>query len=335
MPLPVPHSYPLLLWILSALCISAPACLANGDQQPTVILVVGAPGEPLYESDFAQTADLWLAACERTETDLHLIGRNENTHLPDVNQFRDLLASLPNQSQAPLWIVLIGHGTFDGRDARFNLRGPDFTATDLAAWLESWQRPIAIINGASASGPFLQALSGPDRIVVTATRSGYEQNYARFGLHFAQAIADPSADLDKDGQISILEAFLVASRRVAEFYETDGRLASEHALIDDNGDGRGTPADWFEGLRVARQAAEGALPDGFRARQWHLVPSPEERLIPPEIRQRRDQLELDIAQLRESKPVMEEADYYRQLETFLLELANLYESLDLLPPPES
>lgn len=326
--------HPLLLWILSTLCICAPAILANGDHQATVILVVGASGEPVYESDFSQTADLWQAACLQAEADLHLIGRHENNDLDDVNQFRDLLASLPHQSQAPLWIVLIGHGTFDGRDARFNLRGPDFTATELATWLESWDRPIALINGASASGPFLQALSGPDRVVVTATRSGYEQNYARFGLHFAQAIADPSADLDKDGQISILEAFLVAARRVAEFYETDGRLASEHGLIDDNGDGRGTPADWFEGLRVARHAAEGILPDGFRARQWHLVPSPEERSIPPKIRQQRDQLELDIAHLRESKAVMNEADYYRQLETFLLELAHLYESLDLLPALE-
>jgi hypothetical protein len=321
-----------MFFFLGMLLLSPHAALANGDNQPIVLLVVGAPGEPVYGADFTKTAGLWQDACRQTDTQLHVIGQDESGNLPDLELFRELLASLPQQSHAPLWIVLIGHGTFDGRDARFNLRGPDFTAAELATWLEPFQRPIAVINGASASGPFLQHLSGSDRVIVTATRSGYEQNYARFGLHLAQAIADPAADLDKDGQVSILEAFLVAARRVSEFYETEGRLATEHPLIDDNGDGRGTPADWFQGLRVTRQAADGALPDGFRARQWHLVPNEEEQQIPPEIRQRRDQLELDIAQLRELKSSMDDSIYYRQLELFLLELARLYEALDLLPP---
>jgi hypothetical protein len=322
-----------LLGLLGALLAGVPAAWANGDDQPTVVVVVGAPGEPAYARDFDQSADLWQAAAQEADAALYLIGRDEPANVPDLDRIRALIDSLPRQTHAPLWIVLIGHGTFDGRDARFNLRGPDFTAEDLAAWLKPFQRPIALINGASASGPFLQPLSGPDRVIVTATRSGYEQNYARFGLYFAQAIADPAADLDKDGQVSILEAFLVAARRVAEFYETEGRLATEHALLDDNGDGRGTPADWFEGLRVTRQAADGALPDGFRARQWHLIPSEEERLIPPELRQVRDRIELDIAQLRELKAAMDIEVYYRQLESFLVELALLYESLDLLPPP--
>jgi hypothetical protein len=320
---------------LTALLVGIPTLLATSDDQPTVVLILGAPGEPAFGSDFARTADLWQTASHAANANLHLIGRGQPHDPSDLDQFQNLLASLPHQTQAPLWIVLIGHGTFDGRDARFNLRGPDFTAEDLEAWLHPFQRPIAIINGASASGPFLQPLSGPDRVIVTATRSGYEQNYARFGLHFAQTLTDPTADLDKDGQISILESFLVAARRVSEFYEAQGRLATEHALLDDNADGRGTPADWFEGLRVNRQAADGALPDGFRARQWHLVPSEAERLIPPALRQLRNQLELDIAQLRERKPAMDDTLYYRQLEAILLELAHLYQSLGLLSqPPE-
>jgi hypothetical protein len=323
-----------LVWMscFLGMLLNPHAAFANDDSQPVVLLVVGAPGEPVYGADFAKTADLWQEASRQTDAQLHVIGQDEPGNAPDLDLFRDLLASLPQQNHAPLWIVLIGHGTFDGRDARFNLRGPDFTAAELATWLEPFQRPVAIINGASASGPFLQHLSGSDRVIVTATRSGYEQNYARFGLFFAEAIADPAADLDKDGQVSILEAFLVAARRVSEFYETEGRLATEHPLIEDNGDGRGTPADWFEGLRVTRQASDGSLPDGFRARQWHLVPNEEEQLIPPELRQRRDQLELEIAQLRELKSSMDDSIYYRQLELFLLELAHLYEALDLLPP---
>jgi hypothetical protein len=319
-----------LLGLLGLLLIAVPAGLAQHDDRPTLILVVGAPGEPAYGRDFVRAADQWQAACAHTDAEIHRIGSDTDAHdhHTDLSRLRDLLGSLPHRSPAPLWIVFIGHGTFDGRDARLNLRGPDVTAAQLAEWLEPFHRPIAVIQGASASGPFLQALSGPDRVVITATNSGYEQNYARFGLYFAEAIANPQADLDKDGQVSILEAFLVAARRVADFYETEGRLATEHALLDDNGDGRGTPADWFDGLRATRKSADGALPDGFRARQWHLVPNDQERLMPVELRQRRDQIELDLAQLRELKPSMDEDHYYQQLETFLLELARLYESLD-------
>jgi hypothetical protein len=330
-----------LLLVLLLLPALPSAALANGAHRPTVLLVVGAPGQDIYARDFSEAAGLWERACEQADAEFIVIGMddpdpdNPDSHRPDIERLRNNLAAIPTESDAPLWIVLVGHGTFDGRHARFNLRGPDFTAEELAAWLEPYQRPIAVIQGASASAPFLQALSGPNRVIVTATRSGYEQNYARFGLHFARAIASPDADLDKDGQVSILEAFLVASRTVGDFYETEGRLATEHALLDDNGDGRGTPADWFEGLRVTRKSADGALPDGFRARQWHLVPSDLERILPPDVRQRRDQLELDVAHLRELKPSMDEEIYYQQLELLLLQIARLYDSAGLIPSHSS
>ena len=104
--------------------------------------------------------------------------------------------------------MLIGHGTFDGREAKFNLRGPDVTDVELADWLLPFKRPVVVINCASASGPFINRLSGANRVVVTATKSGNEINFARFGQYIAEAIADPRADLDKDGQVSLLEAFL-------------------------------------------------------------------------------------------------------------------------------
>ena len=166
--------------------------------------------------------------------------------------------------------MLIGHGTFDGKEAKFNLRGPDLSATELAAWLKPFRRPVIVINCASSSSPFLNQLSAPERIIVTATRSGYEDNFARFGKFMAEAIADPAADLDKDGQTSLLEAFLMASRRVKEFYEADGRLVTEHALLDDNGDGLGTPADFFRGVRAVKKPVEGGSVDGVRANQ--IVP---------------------------------------------------------------
>ena len=220
--------------------------------------------------------------------------------------------------------MLIGHGTYDGREAKFNLRGPDVTDLELSEWLAPFKRPVVIINCASASGPFINRLSGNNRVVVTATKSGYEMNFARFGQYLAEAIADQRADLDKDGQVSLLEAFLTGSSRVDEYYRTHSQLATEHALLDDNGDRLGTPANWFRGVRATKRAKDGAQLDGIRAHQLHLIPSDRERGIPAEIRQRRDQLELSIAALRDQKGKLGEEEYYVRLEKLMVELARLY-----------
>jgi hypothetical protein len=221
--------------------------------------------------------------------------------------------------------VLIGHGTFDGKEAKLNLRGPDVSATELSEWLKPFQRPIAIIDTTSSSAPFLAKLAAPKRVIVSATRSGNEQNYARFGKYLAEALPDPKSDLDKDGQISLLESFLSASHRTMEFYKTEGRLATEHAIIDDNGDGLGTPADWFRGVIATKRARDGASPDGLRAHQFHLVRSAAELQLSPEMRARRDQLEVQLSALREKKAKMNEEKYYQELEKVLLEIAALYE----------
>jgi hypothetical protein len=239
-----------------------------------------------------------------------------------------LLDVLTNEVAKPageLWLVFIGHGTFDGRSAKFNLRGPDLSATDLAAALKPCRRPLVVIQCASASGPFLKALSGLRRVIITATRSGYEVNAARFGGYLARAIADPAADLDKDGQTSLLEAYLAASRQVEQFYKEQGRLTTEHALLDDNGDGFGTPAEWFHGTRAVKSAADGKSVDGVRAEQMFLVPGAVERQFQPEVRARRDALEQKLSALRSRKEKMNEDEYYRQLEDILLEMARIYE----------
>jgi len=233
----------------------------------------------------------------------------------------------------PLWIVLIGHGTFDGREAKFNLRGPDVSELDLAEWLAPLKRPVVVINCASASGPFLPRLSAENRVIITATRSGHELNFARFGQYIAETIADPRADLDKDGQVSLLEAYLTAGSRVGEYYRTHAQLATEHALLDDNGDKLGTPADWFRGIRATRRAKDGAALDGVRAHQIHLVPSDRERGIPTALRQRRDQLELAVAALRDKKDKLDADEYYDQLEKLMVELAQIYRDLPAAPEP--
>jgi hypothetical protein len=121
----------------------------------------------------------------------------------------------------------------------------------------------------------------------------------------------------------LLEAFLMASRRVAEFYKSEGRLASEHALLDDNGDGLGTPADWFRGIHAVKKSANNAPLDGMRAHQWHLVRSKEDQRLSPEQRKKRDELELQIGKLREQKTSLDENEYYQQLEALLTQLAEI------------
>lgn len=297
-------------------------------QKTTVIIVVGAGGTEEYKAQFNQCADIWQQACKKANLKTIVIGLDETGVLEDRTEIKQTLKNEPNQTEAALWLVLTGHGTFDGRTAKFNLRGPDLSAEDLAEWLEPFKRPVAIINTASSSAPFLNRLSGENRVLITATRSGYELNFTRFGKYFADAITAPQADLDKDGQTSLLEAFLTASNKTAQFYLDAGRLATEHAMLDDNGDGLGTPADWFRGIRPMKKARDDTSLDGYRAHQFYLVQSEAENKTDPHIRAERDRLELEVIKLRDTKEAFSEDEYYYRLEKLLLQIARIYEQID-------
>ena len=314
-----------LLLFLAVVVLSGRASVTNPPPLD-IVVVLGAPGLDEYEPVFKSAGDQWLKAAEKGNKNALLIGSASGT-----NQLATLTRTLKEQasgSTEPLWLVFIGHGTFDGTTAKFNLQGPDISAQELAALVTPLQRPLILVNTTSASAPFLNALSGENRVIVTATKSGWEENYARFGTLIAEAIDDPSADLDKDGQTSLLEAFLMASRRVEDFYQGEQRLATEHALIDDNGDGLGTPAGFFQGVRPVEKAEENATPDGLRAHQIHLVLSEEEARLSPEIRARRDQLEMEIEKLRSRKNELPPEFYFQQLEKILVEISLLYQSVE-------
>ena len=289
----------------------------------TVIVVVGAAGTSEYGREFAAWSDRWHAAVKQAEGDFISIGLKPD-EFKDRDHLQQVLAEQSRPSQDALWLVLIGHGTFDGQTPRFNLRGPDVTAAELAAWLQSCERPMAVINCASASGAFLAPLSAPGRIVITATKSGHETNYCRFGGYLSAAIGDPGCDLDKDGQTSLLEAYLMASRQTAEFYKSDARLATEHALLDDTGDGLGTAAECFRGVRATRVAQDGAKHDGTRAHQFALGLSAADRELTAAQIARRNELELALSALRSQKAQLDADDYYNQLEILLVEMAQLY-----------
>ncbi len=316
--------------VLSAIA-AGPLLAADDDAveppRQAAIVVVGAEGTAQYGRLFRDWADRWLNATQQGNVDCQIIGL-DNAADNSQEQLQQAIEEFSQPSDEPLWIVFIGHGTFDGRRAKFNLQGPDITAEQLKAWIDQLQRPVAIVNCASSSGPFLTSLAGPNRIVLTSTRSGFEQNFARFGEYLSAAIADPNADLDKDHQTSLLEAYLVAVARTNEFYTQQGRLVTEHALLDDNGDGKGTPADWFRGVRPTKTPTEDAAVDGALANQWHLVRSPQEQQLSPEQRARRNELETSIENLRRRKTELEAEQYYAELETLCLELARIYAPQD-------
>jgi hypothetical protein len=280
-------------------------------------------GEEDFGNVFAAQADAWNEIIRSVNAKGVLIGGPEATTVTDRERLQAALAGEPRQGRGELWIVMIGHGTFDGKEPKFNLRGPDVTGSDLADWLKPIARPTVVVDTTSASAPFMNKLAGAGRVIIT-TRSGQEENYTRFGTHFVRALLSKHSDFDKDGQVSLLEAFLAGSASLAEFYKTEGRLASEHPLLDDNGDGLGTPPDWFRGVRAVKRAQNNAAPDGNRAMQLTLIPSPAERSLTPEVRAQRDALELKLVALRDNKSRMDEDEYYRQLEQLLLQIAALY-----------
>lgn len=328
----------LMLKMLIASMVLAPMTVALGDADakgkaqdsnpPVLIVVQGADGATEYGEQFTQWRKRWVAAGEKGGAKVISLPPANDTVETTRQLLEQAISNQAGNSPQPLWIVLIGHGTYDGRAAKFNLDGPDVSATELATWLANVKRPLAVVNCSSASAPFLERLKSPGRVIIAATKSGYELNFSRFGDYMSTAIADAQADLDKDGQTSLLEAYLSASRATAEWYNTESRLATEQALLDDNGDGRGTPADWFRGVRAVKKAQDNSTVDGLRAHQFHLVPSDRERGMPAELRAKRDAMELEIAKLRDKRKDLGDEAYFAELEKLAVSLAELYATID-------
>lgn len=312
-----------LLFTICAL-LWAPACPAE-ESAGTAVIVAGLGGTEEYRSVFNTSATLWKTAAERGLLSTTLLGVTEPVQ-ETAKPLLEALSAARKDGDAPLWLVLLGHGTGGNAEARFNLPGPDLTITELATALEPFKRPVVLVLGFSASGAFLKPLARPGRLVLTATNAGGEENYVRMAKYLGECVADPAADLDQDGQTSLLETWLAASRKVNAWYQQEGRLATEHSLLDDTGDGFGTPADWFQGTRASKKPQDTkAQVDGFRAHQIHLVPSAEEAALSPTLRAERDRLEMELNQLRERKATMEAATYARELEALLLKIARIYE----------
>ena len=214
-----------------------------------------------------------------------------------------------------VFVVLIGHGTFDGKIAKFNLPGPDMTPADFAAALKRLSsKKVVFVNTASASGPFVEALAGPGRTIVTATRTGAERFATLFGGYFVDALVGDAADADKNRKVSVLEAFNAAKIDVTRAYEKQGIMLTEHPLLEDGGDGEGSLEPSAQGkdgriaaiLSLGTPATALALPDDPQLRQLY-----EERRA----------LEQRVESLKLLKSSMEPGKYASELEGLLTELA--------------
>jgi len=306
---------------------SAATGMPEGTAKTSLIVVVGASGDEQYGKIFAEEAEQWRATAKTSGVEFAIVGevqvKGSDDKLGDKAVLQAKLKQEAAAGDAPLWLVFIGHGTFDGRTAAFNLRGPDLSSTELAECLKEVTRPTIVINTTAASAPFLTALSAPNRVVVTATKSGTERNYARFGRYFAKRVIDPAADLDKDERTSLFEAYLAASRDTAEFYKSDGRIQTEHPLLDDDGDGKGVRADFFVRGRLVKKPAGEKAVDGDFSRRLALKPSANDALLTPAQLTQRDALEAELAELRARKAETPENEYFAVLERLLLQLARL------------
>ena len=303
--------------IRAAILLAAIVCAAPAAAQDThVAVIVGLAGDPEHGEAFQRWAKT-LAEHATGRLGIpreRVISLTEKTTKAAAEQALSAMASRAKEDD-PVFIFLIGHGTFDGKVAKFNLTGPDMTPADFAAALNGFKsRKVVFVNTTSASAPFVEALAGPGRTIVSATRSGAEKFSTLFGGFFIDALASDTADADKNKRISVLEAFNAAKAEVKRAYEKQGIMVTEHAVLDDGGDGEGSldPSPDGKDGRTAAILSMGApasalvLPDDPKLRQLY--------------QERRD-LESRIESLKLLKGSMDAAKYTSELEKLLTDLA--------------
>ena len=290
----------------------------QADPNKSAVIIVGAGGEAEYAKQFEQwTAELRSALSDRYGFATQNLTVLTNAKATDV---RDTFTQLKTKLDANnvLFVFLIGHGSFDGKEAKFNLVGPDIAASEYNALLSSLPtKRVVVFNMASASGEFVKTLSAKGRIIITATKSGQESNATRFAGFFIAALKATDADTDQDGHTSVLETFVYANRLTADFYTRAGRLATEHALLEDNGDG------------VGREKPESG--EGLLARATYLdslsINEAAASAATGKLLRERTRLEAEIEQLIARKGNMAEAEYETNLEKLFIELAKVNRSI--------
>lgn len=294
----------------------------TADPSKFAVIISGIGGEEAYQKQFAK----WSSDLRHVLTDRLGFAEDHVTLLCEKPGDGDLKATAAEvrkvfttlktatQPDHSVFIFFIGHGTFDNKEAKFNLVGPDIAAAEYAQLIRALPaRRIVVVNTSSASGEFIKPLSGAGRVVVTATRSGMEQNATRFAEYFIAALTNAEADTDKNGRISVLEAYDYAAKLTAQFYEEQKRLATEHSLLDDNGDGTGHPKAEAGDGKLAQTTYFDSLP------VQQASGDEESKKLMTE----REGLEAQVEQLKARKEQMKAEEYEAELEKLLVKLAEL------------
>lgn len=270
-----------------------------------VIAVEGLGGTEEYTQRFSEeVAKLELAAESITTSEHMRVFAGEEATEENILAHFDALAAIVNADDRVV-IYLIGHGSYDGYEYKFNLPGPDLTGEQLVELLDALpSNNQLLVNTSSASGATLDALTNETRVVITATRSGSERNATRFGSSFVAALEDPAADINKNNAISAQEAFDYAARQVTDYFEFRGQLATEHPQL------KGERAARFTLARLEVPEPAGDDPElGLLFEQ-------------------RDQLDGRIEELQLRKDELTTDEYYTQLQQLLLELARVGDRID-------
>jgi hypothetical protein len=290
--------------LFSGLCVSP--VLA---QQTHLLVVTGVPGDEEHAQQFQTWATSFIDAAKKNDA----VAPANITLLADKTATRagveSAIAAIgarakPNDAVV---VLLIGHGSFNGTTAAFNLMGPDLTVAEWATLLGKLpSQRVAFVNTSSSSGAFLPAIAAPGRVVVTATKTGGERNETQFPAFFVEAFTDNAADRDRNGHVSIGEAFEYAKTKVVQAFQQKGLLLTEHAVLDE---GAGPDSRLAATIFLGTGRADDALAvDTSDPAMRALV-------------DQRNELEQQIAALKAKKGAMADASYDEQMEKLLTDLA--------------
>jgi hypothetical protein len=290
--------------LLSALALSA--CALPASAATYTLVVGGLGGEPGYEQKFREYAATVASAAQKaagsTENVISLTG--DAARADAVKREIKTLASRMNPSDSVV-VVLIGHGSYDGENYRFNLPGPDLTDSELARLFDELPaRDQLIINATSASGAVVERWQKPRRVVITATKNGGEKTATRFSQYWAEAVASEAADTNKDQVVTAAEAYTFVTNRIAAAFKAETSMATEHARMEGDNAGR---------FALARLGAGEVMPD-----------NPEVAALLSQ----RGAIEQDLNRVKEQKPSLPDTQYYDQLEEVLVRLAVLQKEID-------
>ncbi|HTX36323.1 MAG TPA: hypothetical protein VME43_14945 [Bryobacteraceae bacterium] len=276
------------------------------------------------ETDYDQRFKMWA---EDIDSSMKKAGGDEQVITMVAAKRDEIRARFATMSQQmkpsdALVLVLIGHGTYDGFEYKFCLPGADLSGTELASLLDHLpaQRQL-VVNATSASGGSIDELRRPNRVVITATKSGTEKNATVFARYWAEALRDPAADSDKNESISALEAFNYAEAKTTEFFDTQKRLATEHAVLEDTGKGEGE-------RKPSADNGEGKLAASFTVVRLGANAAAARDPAKRPLLERKEQLEQAIDKLKYDKAAMPEDEYKRQLTQLLIELAKTQEAIE-------